>query len=549
MAGREGDLINGRYRLAEPVGRGGMGTVWRGRDEMLHREVAVKLLEVPAGVDAETRGTLAARTVREARTAARLSHPGIITVFDVTEDAGSPVIVMELVRGRSLAETIAREGPLPPHRAARLGLDLVDALREAHAAGVVHRDLKPGNVLLTERRTVITDFGLSTLAGDVRLTQAGTMLGTPAYMAPEQADGRPTGPPTDLWGLGATLYAAVEGRPPYQGTEFVTIVSALLTRPPDPAPHAGALAPVLAALLQREPGARPSLDRAQELLEHALREPAPEPAVPASGPLAGHADAGHYPTATMTAAPPPTLPPSATPSPFPFQAGGPPPPPWGGGPPVQDRPSRARWPLAAAAAVVLLALVAGAVLLLVKRGGDGGRAAASASPAPSSTLPSPVLGPTGVPSGSPTVPAGYRTYQDATLHYSAAVPQDWQIAWDSQNSERKFTDNTGRSIYISASTREPVAASNAMESTFRGTPASWTGYQRLYLGRVAYGTSACDLEYTVTDKGAANSAFHQLNRTFTLPGGGYAVNMSTHPEDWAGSRTIFETFFATLRTT
>ncbi|MCQ0019514.1 serine/threonine-protein kinase [Actinomadura madurae] len=208
--------IAGRYELVEVLGRGGMGAVWRALDRTLDREVAIKEMSPPQGLDDEQVERVHARTFREARSAARLDHPRIVTVYDVVEEDGRPWIVMQLVRAEGLDKAIAREGRLPPDRVASIGLDLLDALGAAHSAGVVHRDVKPGNVLLPDGRAVLTDFGIATVAGDETLTQAGAIVGSPAYLAPEQARYQKATPASDLWSLGGTLYAAVEGRPPYQ---------------------------------------------------------------------------------------------------------------------------------------------------------------------------------------------------------------------------------------------------------------------------------------------------------------------------------------------
>ncbi|MFD1499768.1 WD40 repeat domain-containing serine/threonine protein kinase [Streptosporangium lutulentum] len=285
-----GELIGGRYRLVEPVGGGGMGRVWRGRDELLDREVAVKEIVFPAGMDAAEREVSGRRAMREARSAARLNHPGIVTVYDVITREGVPMIVMEFVRGRSLQQEIAGRGRLAPGEVARIGALMVEALGEAHAAGIVHRDLKPANVLLAGGRVVITDFGIASLAGDAALTASGMLLGTPAFMAPEQAHGVPVSAACDLWSLGATLYAAVEGRPPYTGTNVMAVLSALLSQEPAPPVHAGPLASVLAGLLRKDPaewltGAQTA--QALAALTH-LSYPVPPPQPPggpgASGP-------------------------------------------------------------------------------------------------------------------------------------------------------------------------------------------------------------------------------------------------------------------------
>lgn len=212
--GSSGELIGGRYRLVELIGRGGMGRVWRGRDETLERDVAVKEVMFPQGIIADQREVLLQRVLREARAAAQLNHPGIITVHDVVEHAGAPVIVMEYVAGMSLAAAIEQSGGLPVRRVAEIGAAMLRALSRAHAAGIIHRDLKPDNILLMDDRVIITDFGIAHMVDStIALTHTGTLIGTPAYMAPEQLSGQTPAPATDLWSLGATLYCAVEGEP------------------------------------------------------------------------------------------------------------------------------------------------------------------------------------------------------------------------------------------------------------------------------------------------------------------------------------------------
>ena len=266
-------MVAGRYLLQNTIGRGAMGTVWRARDTVLARDVAVKEVRLRGPVTAgsvmteETR-VLYQRTLREARTAARLNHPAVVTIFDVVEADGSPWIVMELVQARSLDQVLTEDGPLRPQQAADLGLRVLGALACAHAAGILHRDVKPSNVLLgPDSRAVLTDFGIATLEGDSGLTQAGMVMGTPGFTAPERIRGDAASPASDLWSLGATLYAAVEGRGPFDDRgNSIAILAAIANEEPPRPRSAGPLRHVIEALLHRDPQARPDAAAASRLL-------------------------------------------------------------------------------------------------------------------------------------------------------------------------------------------------------------------------------------------------------------------------------------------
>ncbi|WP_329101595.1 serine/threonine protein kinase [Micromonospora sp. NBC_01699] len=261
-------LIAGRYRLLHTVGRGGMGRVWLARDEMLHRDVAVKEIVPPDWMTESEREDLRRRTLREARTAARLNHPNVVRVYDVIHTGDTPWIVMEYVASRSVQEVLQTEGPFPPLRAAEIGREVLAALRAAHHAGVLHRDVKPHNVLISdEGRVVLTDFGLATVdGGDGAMTRAGIVLGSPQYVAPERAAEGRSSVEADLWSLGATLYAAVEGRSPYARSTAMATLTALAVAPPDRARRAGPLRPVLNGLLRRDPRQRLTADEVDRLL-------------------------------------------------------------------------------------------------------------------------------------------------------------------------------------------------------------------------------------------------------------------------------------------
>ncbi|MEV5463641.1 serine/threonine-protein kinase, partial [Streptomyces cellulosae] len=266
----QGLLVAGRYRLADSIGRGGMGRVWRAHDEVLHRSVAIKELTAALYVSESEQAILLARTRAEARAAARISHTAVVTVHDVLEHDGRPWIVMELVEGRSLADAVREEGRVEPREAARIGLWVLRALRAAHTAGVLHRDVKPGNVLLgRDGRVLLTDFGIAQIEGDTTITRTGEVVGSVDYLAPERVRGQDPGPSSDLWALGATLYTAVEGRSPFRRTTPLSTMQAVVEEEAAELRHAGPLAPVITALLRKDPATRPDPSEAEQMLAEA----------------------------------------------------------------------------------------------------------------------------------------------------------------------------------------------------------------------------------------------------------------------------------------
>ncbi|MFE6386070.1 serine/threonine protein kinase [Nocardiopsis dassonvillei] len=267
----------GRYELRERLGAGGMGTVWRAWDPSLQRDVAIKEVLLPQGMDPEARAEAHARTLREAQATARISNTAVVTVHDVLEHEDSPWIVMELLSGKSLQHQLDHHGPMPVERVEEAARSLLGGLRAVHAGGVTHRDVKPANIMLTDDdRTVLTDFGIANVDGGAALTQTGVYIGSPEYMAPERFEGKRALPASDLWSLGVTLYALLEGRSPFKRESITGIISAVLTAPMPPrlslddAEHSPASAPLralIAALLARDASARPSPDEALALLE------------------------------------------------------------------------------------------------------------------------------------------------------------------------------------------------------------------------------------------------------------------------------------------
>jgi tRNA A-37 threonylcarbamoyl transferase component Bud32 len=412
-------LIAGRYRLLDLVGTGGMGRVWLARDEMLHRDVAVKEVVPPSWLAETEREELRLRTLREARTAARLNHPNVVRIYDVVHDRESPWIVMEYVPSRSVQQIINAEGPLSPQRTARIGLAVLAALRAAHTAGVLHRDVKPHNVLVADDgRVVLTDFGLATFdGGDGVMTGPGTVLGSPQFVAPERAREGVSDARTDMWSLGATLYATVEGQSPYARSSAMATLSALATEPPDPMRRAGPLRPVLLGLLQRDPWRRLTAAEAEPLLSSAAASPDESAASVRSSAVAAVRSAGR---AIASHPVEPVAPPGAPATPT-------------------SRPARRlgrRRRLIALGGAAALLVAGGVTLALVNRhdeqtppSGAGGGAPTS-RPAAFACASSPPLAATPVASVSPPADVKYRlfvgwTWYDDPTGFRIAAPVGW----------------------------------------------------------------------------------------------------------------------------
>ncbi|MFF4742884.1 protein kinase [Streptomyces chengbuensis] len=511
-----GLLLAGRYRLTESIGRGGMGKVWRAQDEVLHRTVAVKELTAGLYVSEADRTVLHARTQKEARAAARISHPNVVTVHDVLEYDGRPWIVMQYVDGPSLADAAKESGRIEPAEAARIGLHVLGALRAAHAAGVLHRDVKPGNVLLaSDGRVLLTDFGIAAIEGDSTITRTGELVGSIDYLAPERVRGGDPGPASDLWSLGATLYTAVEGTSPFRRTSPLSTMQAVVTEEHPPAPHAAALEPVISALLRKEPEQRPPADEAERMLLEAMEGRRPRAAqayVPTQTVDPEERRAATALLTGRTAAP-------VTTTPAPKRSGG--------------------WRRALVVAV-LAAVVGGTAGFLALRYGSGG-----GSPAPHDAGPSASSGTTSGASGAAAKPADGEKWQRVRdpEGFSLLVPEGWTRQKDGDQID--YTPDNGRrliriSIDPTPDFENPYMHMLDVEKTVRKRLPK---YERVRLDQNTFrdqeNSALWEFTWTETKNNAGERrAIDQVY--FGGDGTEYALYMSSPAEEWATTRQRFD---------
>ncbi|MEV0278331.1 serine/threonine-protein kinase [Streptomyces sp. NPDC050610] len=466
----QGRLVVDRYRLLELIGRGGMGRVWRARDEVLGRPVAAKEIRIGELVG-EDSSVQRERSLREARATARIDHPNVVRVYDVVEEDDRLWIVMELVDARSLEQVLTRDGPVPPREAARIGLGLARALRSVHAVGVLHRDIKPGNVLLTAGgRIVLTDFGIAAMQDAAALTMAGTLVGSPEYMAPERIEGREQGPPSDLWSLGATLCAAVGGRSPFTRATTLATLHAVLYEEPELPDASGPLRGTLTELLRKEPGRRPTLDETEGALA-LLAEPEPRP----------------HPPTVLAEQPPPVRPAAPPQQPMPPQWQQQPAPPHD--PTVADAPVRDAVPpgrvrrrtavLAAAAVVAVSGVAAGVVFALQGPDTGGAESAASSGPGPagSSAARSGAASPKEKP---PSASAGGSRAADT----AAAQREEDGFSWAPPAGWNRTQRNPGDISYSPKDGTIELSASQGR--TTEDLLTHWQRFERDYQGRPGY---------------------------------------------------------------
>ncbi|WP_159945614.1 MULTISPECIES: serine/threonine-protein kinase [unclassified Nocardiopsis] len=554
-----GRLLVNRYHLDEVIGSGGMGRVWKGTDTLLDRPVAVKELTTPPHLPAHEVEVLRTRMLREARSAAQLSHPSIITVFDVAEEDGRPWIVMELVSGPSLGDLIREEGALPVRRAADIGEQMAAGLTEAHARGIVHRDIKPGNVLIAGNdRAVLTDFGIAHLDGATHLTSTGLLIGSPSYLAPEVAHGHSATPASDMWALGITLYQAVEGSLPFERPTPMATLTAIVTQDLPEAANAGPLRPVLEALCEKRPEDRPSAPEVRALLRgiRESREDEEEPAGRAAATLTAAApagEAGETPEEARGHAAPSAPGSERT-----------------GSAPSADAPRRERRAASRTrgllvAAVVLVLLVAGAatsVLLSMNRpggpetgltDGSGPQAAAGGGEDPSAEEPA-ADEETGTAEQSPTAEEGddgedreeeaddgewdFLTRYEDSSGFSVDVPEDWEI-------ERRghmvfFHNPDGGYLQIDQTDAPNPDAGDDWRAYEPQGRQGFSGYELIGIEDVEDGwaedyVSAADWEFTFQ-----NGRMHGINRGFHTEAKGYALFLVASNEDPEANHALLD---------
>ncbi|MEV0869793.1 serine/threonine-protein kinase [Streptomyces sp. NPDC049950] len=548
-----GTVLAGRYRLGDVLGRGGMGKVWRAHDEVLHRTVAVK--ELTAGLYAAEadRVVLHARTQKEARAAARITHPGVVTVHDVIEYDNRPWIVMQYVDGPSLADAAKESGEVEPREAARIGLHVLGALRAAHAAGVLHRDVKPANVLLArDGQVLLTDFGIAAIEGDSTITRTGELVGSIDYLAPERVRGGDPGPASDLWSLGATLYTAVEGNSPFRRTSPISTMQAVVAEEPPPPVRGGALAPVITALLRKDPSDRPTAEEAERMLLDAMEGRKPRAAqahVPTQ--RLSEDDLRTFSTPDGSTArlpqPQPRSQPQTHPQ-TPRYTAAPaytPDPPYTSAPAARSGRGRWRTVLVVVAAAAVIGGAAGLVAMKARDGGGGttgGVEQSATGPAPSASASDEQAG-TEDGSAAKDIPDGWNRVTDPE-GFSLAVPDGWERRTDEGQIDYTPDDGAHR-VRISLDPDPDFGNSYAhMRSIENDLSKRLPEYERLALEENVFrDRPGSRWEFTWTESKDHPGPRHGIDQMYFAETGGpeYALYMTGPEEDLAESRKIFET--------
>lgn len=519
-------LIAGRFLLAESLGSGGMGTVWRAHDQVLGRKVALKEVRLPTNLPSAERDGVRKRVIREARAAAKLSHASAVTVFDVIEEGDNIFIAMELVESPTLGQMVEREGPFGPARAARTGLAVLSALEVAHAAGIVHRDVKPANIMVDgEEGIKLADFGVASIKGDPRLTATGMVIGSPAYMSPEQASGMPAEPASDLWGLGATLFYATEGVGPFDRPGPMPTLLAITSEQAPAAKHAGPLKGAIGLLLSKDPGLRPSASELRPVLEKvALGE---------YGSIAATVVEA-LPHDTLETQRPPLRRAAVV-----VQGAEP------------ARPPANRWAIGAAMLTLLLL-----GLLLVPRlfdqpGTSVTETEQTEADAPGTTQSAPAAPTTpGEDEGEgeeereiAPAPAGWTSQTLGDTGYGIERPQSWSVVANPlrDGSSLRFNGPQGQYLLVDWTDEPGEDAGAAWEQSAASFAQRRENYRQIQITPTDFQDfdTAALWEWTYTSRGAD---LHAANLGFADDDWGFALNFQTRSEDWEESQPIFEQF-------
>ncbi|MFE2060376.1 serine/threonine-protein kinase [Streptomyces sp. NPDC059446] len=538
-----GIVLAGRYRLGDVLGRGGMGKVWRAQDEVLHRTVAVKELTAGLYVAEADRAVLHARTQKEARAAARITHPGVVTVHDVIEYDNRPWIVMQYVDGPSLADAAKESGEVDPREAARIGLHVLSALRAAHGAGVLHRDVKPANVLLArDGQVLLTDFGIAAIEGDSTITRTGELVGSIDYLAPERVRGGDPGPASDLWSLGATLYTAVEGTSPFRRTSPISTMQAVVTEEPLPPARGGALAPVITALLRKDPADRPTAEETERMLLDAMEGRRPRAAqahVPTQRVSEEELNSFSAPEGSTTHIPRP-LPEPAGPAYTTASATG-----------------RGRKPWRTVLVVLAVAALIGSGVGLVIRytgdagGGTSGEASeqSTGSPAPSASSSGDAAGdPSAYPAGegepaAGKTPDGWKRV-DAPEGFGLLLPEGWERQTGGDRIEYS-PDNGAHSLRISIDPQPDFDSSYAhMQSIEKDLSRRLPEYERLTLEENVFrDRPGSRWEFTWIESQGQPGPRHGIDQMYFAETGGpeYAFYLTGPEGEQDETRQLFET--------
>jgi hypothetical protein len=477
--------LAGRYRLCEEIGRGGLGVVWEACDDLLQRDVAVKELRFPDGLSGEERARLAERTLRDAQAVAAIDIAAAVRVFDVVEQDGRPWVVMEMLRGRSLTDVIVERENLPSAEAARIGLVVLEALEVAHRAGLVHRDVKPSNVIIgDDGRIALGDFGIATVDSDPD-DGTGVIVGSPLYLAPEQVAGADPTPASDIWALGATLWTAVEGAPP--------------TEPDSPACDrcTPELAELLAAMMARDPDRRPTHEHVRGVLEAVCRDARAAAVRPGAAgvPLSPSFDRSRVIDSSVEAA----------------------------------RPRGRTWPWVAAIAVVL---VGAAALLGQLLGGGAHPASAQKEKKPSAPA-------------RAALPDGWHRYTDPSAGWSVGVPDTW-VPVASSGGVRIDDPASGRYVQVMPGYPASGTALDLLQSQEASFAGSHLDYVQIGMSdaEVDGADDAAQWEFTYSDQGAA---LHTLDSALVVDGQSYSVWFQSHADDWDAAADVRETVLASFR--